>query len=312
MTPFISIVIPAKNAQATMRRCLDSVLRLNYPNFEIIVINDGSNDNTASILIDYKDLEIINTKGIGPSAARNLALRKARGELIAFTDADCLVDRDWLKELRRGFEDFPEAAACGGRQELPSDATEFEKKIFLFMKKVGFITDYMRRARGERIVEVNHNASCCVMYRKDIFLKEKGFLEGLWPGEDVELDYRLKKKGYKIYFNPKAIVYHYRPKNLKKFLKMMYRYGWAQGFLVRKYGVFRRIQLLLIIFIIFGLLLITLWMFYDNKITSLLIIILILETLLYFSFNLILLFLGLTGIFFWHTGFIKGFINSKH
>lgn len=82
------------------------------------------------------------------------------------------------------------------------------------------------------------------MYRRDIFLQEGEFLEGLWPEEDVELDYRIRKKGYKIVFNPRAVVYHYRPKTLRSFLKMMHRYGHAQGFLVRRYGIFRKIQIL--------------------------------------------------------------------
>ncbi len=173
-------------------------------------------------------------------------------EFLAFTDSDCIVDKNWLTELLKGFREYPEAVSCGGAQKLPEDATNFEKKVFLFMKKAGFFSEYARQAKDANITEVNHNASCCVMYKREVFLKEGGFLEGLWPGEDVELDYRLREKGYKLLFNPRAVIYHYRSKSLKSFLKMMDRYGRAQGYLVRKYGIFRKIQL--VPFLVLGLL----------------------------------------------------------
>ena len=111
------------------------------------------------------------------------------------------------------------------------------------MRESRFFTDYSRRGKGG-MLEVRHNPSYNVMYRKNIFLKEGGFLEGLWPGEDVELDRRLKMKGYRLFWSPDALVYHYKPQDTASFRKMMSRYGWAQGFLVRKYGPFRRIHFL--------------------------------------------------------------------
>lgn len=246
--PLVSIIIPVKNAESTIRKCLNSILRLDYPSYEIIVIDDGSTDTTPKILSEYKNIKTVTTGGIGPSRARNMAVKEAKGEFIAFTDADCVINVNWLNELLSGFKIFPDAAACGGSQKLPQDAGDFEKNVFIFMKKTGFITDYMRKIDKNDIMEVNHNPSCNAIYRKSVFLKENGFLENLWPGEDVELDYRLRKKKNKLIFNPRAIVYHYRPKNTKEFSKMMFRYGKAQGFLVRKYGIFRAIHLIPILF----------------------------------------------------------------
>lgn len=89
------------------------------------------------------------------------------------------------------------------------------------------------------------------MYRKDAFLEIGGFDETLWPSEDVDLDYRLKKKGYSFMYNPSVIVYHYRPQSLSALSKMMYRYGVTQGILTKRYGFFRKIQFLPIVFLIF-------------------------------------------------------------
>ncbi len=238
----IAVIVAARDAQATIRKCLDSLLALDYPVYEVIVVDDGSKDNTPGILEEYKDkIKVITLRGNGPSAARNAASRQTQAEYLAFTDSDCIADRQWLKELLKGFSG-QEAAACGGRQDVPADESEFGKDVFSFMRGSRFFTDYSRRSQGG-VIEVRHNPSYNVMYRKDIFLREGGFLEGLWPGEDVELDYRLKIKGYKMIWNPDAIVYHYKPRDMVSFKKMMSRYGWAQGFLVRRYGFFRRIHL---------------------------------------------------------------------
>lgn len=306
MNPLISIIIPAKNAQPVIRKCINSILDLNYSNYEIIVINDGSTDETGKILLGYQGIKIVTTAGMGPSRARNMAVKFARGEFIVFTDADCIVDKNLLDELIEGINCFPETASCGGRQELPADAGDFQKKVFLLMNKTGFITDYMRRGKNS-IIEVPHNASCCVMYKKDIFLKEGGFLNDLWPGEDVELDYKLRQAGYKLVFNPKAVVAHYRPDNPAAFFKMMLRYGWAQGVLVRRHKrIFRKIQALPLVsaFVLF----ILADLFLSGKIGVIVLFISAVFSIIltYLHFNLSILGLGMWGFINWHKGFIKG------
>lgn len=304
--PSVSIIIPVRNSQNSIEKCIDSVLNIDYPNFELIVIDDGSTDNTAQILNKYrKNITIItNPSCLGPAKSRNLVSRQAKGEYLAFTDADCIVDKNWLKELISGFSGQG-VVSVGGSQGVPKDESGFGRSVSKFMKKAGFISDYMHSGKSE-IVQVSHNPSCNAIYRKDIFLKEGGFLEGLWPGEDVELDYRLRKKGYKIFFNPRAIVYHYRPQDLKSFLKMMYRYGWAQGYLVKKHGIFRRIHYVPFLSIIFFIAIIYSAVF---KLLEIFILVVFLLLLYFFSFNISLLVLGLMGFSCWETGFWKGLLR---
>jgi glycosyltransferase involved in cell wall biosynthesis len=241
-TQFISVIIAVKNGQATIKKCIESVLNCAYSDFEIICVDDGSTDSTAGILRSYSGrIKVItHSSSTGPSRARNVAAAAASGDLLAFTDGDCIVDKDWLNELAKCFES-PEIVSAGGVQRIPEDESEFGKQAALFMESIGFATGYLGRKAG-MIVRVDHNPSCNSIYRKDIFLRFKGFIEGLWPGEDVELDHRLKKAGYILVFNPRAVVYHYRPSAPVKFFRMMFRYGWAQGVLVRKYGIFRKIH----------------------------------------------------------------------
>ncbi|MBU1727501.1 MAG: glycosyltransferase [Candidatus Omnitrophica bacterium] len=305
--PLVSIIIPAKNAEKTLARCLDSLLVLDYDNYEIIIIDDFSQDETPVILSKYlpKINIITNPVARGPSFSRNVGVFKARGEFFAFTDADCIVDKNWLKELLAGFA-LDGVISCGGSQDVPADETDFGKKVYLAMKKIGFISDYLRKS-GEGILSVDHNPTCNVMYKKEAFRQEGGFLEELWPGEDVEFDFRLKKRGYRIVFNPKALVYHYKPQDTASFLRMMDRYGWAQGFLVKKYGIFRKIQAVpiiipLVLVFILGLLI------YKLFLTGILVFLCFISLLFYFNFKLTALGLALKGIISWHLGFYKAFM----
>ena len=299
----------------TIEKCLKSVFDLNYPNYEVIVVNDGSTDNTGIILSGYKDkIKILETIGVGPSKARNIALKESKGEYVAFTDGDCMVEKEWLNKLLNGFG-LDKVAGVGGTQLSPEDETEFGKMITNFMKSVGFI-DYMK-LKTDTGYFTEHNPSCNVMYKKEIFDKILGFKEGLWPGEDVELDYRIKKMGYKLFFIPEAIVYHYRADNLAKFIKMMFNYGKAQGILVRMYGFFRKIQFIPVIF--FPLISFFIWLTIISLKLGFGIFLLILNmTFLYAmlrSNNFIewlrFVILFIITIFVWNVGFVFGIFFKK-
>ncbi|MDD5565874.1 MAG: glycosyltransferase, partial [Candidatus Omnitrophica bacterium] len=301
----VSIIVATKDNAATIVKCITSLLSVDYGTYEILIVNDGSTDMTKELLLQFgQRLKIIeNERSLGPAQARNIAAQHAKGRYVAFTDADCIVDTRWLKELLRGFEVFPEAVSCGGVQLLPEDATIFEKKVFVLMKKAGFLTEYIKSSGASSITEVRHNASCNVMYRRDDFLKIGGFLSGLWPGEDVELDYRLRKTGKKTIFNPKAIVFHYRPRQLSAFLKMMLRYGWAQGMLVRRYGFFRKIHLLPALSVL--LLAVFIILILNFSFTWPLFFAAFFAFLVYVRFDPELLLLFALGFVYWHLGFLK-------
>jgi len=236
----VSIIIPVRNGEKHLPGCINSLKKLSYGNLEIIFVNDGSTDGTKQLLDGAGgNIKTIETSPVGPSAARNLALGRARGEFVAFTDADCAVEKNWIDELLRGFTD-EKTAGVGGDQMSPEDETPFGKNIQDFMKSIGFVTEYMKTQK--QLLNTTHNPTCNAMYRKKVLSEIGGFSPGLWPGEDVELDYRIIKKGYGLVFNPSAVVYHYRPENRRKYLKMMFNYGRVQAFLVRRYGFFRKIH----------------------------------------------------------------------
>jgi glycosyltransferase involved in cell wall biosynthesis len=244
--PIISVIVPAFNAEKTIRKCVESLLAQDYPNKEIMFVNDGSTDATGAILQEYKSIKVFQTSGLGPSAARNLALDQVQGDLVAFTDADCIADKKWLSQLFREINN-DDIAGVGGTQKSPPDDSRLGKEIHHLLSEIGFISDYMHQKNC--VMSTRHNPSCNVLYKRDVLTRMGGFKTDLWPGEDTDLDRRLELAGYKFLFNPDAVVYHYRPNSLRNLMKMMVSYGSAQASLVKIHGFFRKIQFVPIILI---------------------------------------------------------------
>ncbi len=234
-----SVVVPVHNSRRTIGKCLESLINNDHPSYEVVVVDDGSTDDTADICQSFDSVKVIRLSKGGPSRARNVGVGHSRGKYVAFTDGDCVVDRQWLSELEKGFtgEDI---AGVGGDQKSPDDESETGRTVQEFMKTIGFITDYIKT--GETLRETEHNPSCCAAYRRRVLDEVGGFDENLWPGEDVDLDRKIRLKGYGLVYNPAAVVAHYRPETYRGFARMMRRYGACQWPLVRRYGLFRKIH----------------------------------------------------------------------
>ena len=236
--PSVSVIVAARNAAHTLPACLHSINHLDYPRFEVIVADDGSADASAEIA-RAAGAVVVATNGRGPSAARNQAVARSIHEIVAFTDADCVVPTAWLRALIDALC-VSGAASAGGPQRNVFDRSGSARDLEAleaFFGLASALAEYTRRDGGAR--RVDHNASCNSAYRRTAFLEVGGFTEGLWPGEDVDLDYRLRQQGYFCYYTPDAVVSHHRPGTMSWFAGMMRRYGRAQRELVRRHGRFR-------------------------------------------------------------------------
>jgi glycosyltransferase involved in cell wall biosynthesis len=249
--PGVTVVVAAYNAAATLRACLDSLRALDYPVVEILVVDDGSTDETAAIAHAGGARVLVSPRG-GPAAARNIGVEQATHDIVAFTDADCVVPGHWLRALVDGLR-TSRAAGAGGPQRnvFTSHAGESARDLDLFFSLASVIADYTRA--DDEPHEVEHNASCNVAYVRHTLVEVGGFTPGLYPGEDVDLDYRLRRLGYRCFYVPEAWVEHHRPGTREWFAGMMRRYGQAQRTLVDRYGRFRPLHYLPLGTLVFGL-----------------------------------------------------------
>lgn len=234
--PGVTVIVAARNAEATLGACLASIRALDYPEVEVIVADDGSEDTTVGIA-RAAGARVLQAAGSGPSMARNYAVLESTHEIVAFTDADCTVPRHWLKALVEGLRASKAAGAGGPQRNVFPEGTGDARDLDAFFSLVSVVAEYTRV--DDRAREVDHNASCNVAYIRHAFREAGGFAEGLWPGEDVDLDLRLRTLGYRCHYVPEAYVEHHRPGTREWFARMMRRYGRAQRELVARHGRFR-------------------------------------------------------------------------
>lgn len=232
--PLATVVVAARNSAATLGACLDALQRQDYAPAELVVVDDGSEDETAAIA-RAAGVRVVRSPPVGASAARNLGIDVALGDVIAFTDADCVADRGWLTALVDRLHET-RATGVGGRQinVFPAAQQRWRAAFDAFFRVASVLSDYTRG--DDRPRRVQHNASCCSAYRAEALREVGGFTVGMWPGEDVDLDLRLAARGGTFFYVPAAVVHHHRPGTFAWFRRMMRRYGEAERRLVRRHG----------------------------------------------------------------------------
>ena len=216
----VSIIIPAYNAEKTIGQCLKALLEQSYPadSYEVIVVDDGSTDKTGEIAQGYK-VRYIRQENQGPAVARNKGTQEAKGEIILFTDSDCVPDVHWAGEMAKSFKD-PEIAAVKGAYKTN------QKSLVARFAQIEFEERYEMLKKADSIDMIDTYSAG---FRRDIFLKTGGF-DASFPSannEDTELSYRMSKLGLKMVFNPGAIVYHLNhPDSIMKYARLKFWRGY--------------------------------------------------------------------------------------
>lgn len=224
--PSISVVVCSYNGSRTIRDCLDGLTKLDYPNFEVIIVNDGSKDNTEAIALEYP-FRIISIPNGGLSNARNVGMRAAKGEIVAYIDDDAIPDPQWLTYLAATFLNS-DHAGVGGPNIPPFDD--------------GPIAECVANSPGGPVhvlltdQEAEHIPGCNMAFRKSALEAINGFDSTFRiAGDDVDLCWRIQQQGWTLGFNPAAMVWHHRRNSVKAYWKQQLNYGKAEGFLERKW-----------------------------------------------------------------------------
>jgi GT2 family glycosyltransferase len=224
--PRISVVVCTFNGERTLRACLRDLLEVDYPNFEVIVVNDGSTDSTPEIASEY-DVRLISTDNMGLATARNIGLDAATGEIVAYLDDDARPDRDWLSYLALTFA--REAyAGLGGPNLPPAKSTTMASCM---AEAPGGPTHVLVSDR-----DAEHIPGCNMAFRKSV-LEEIGGFDPQFrvAGDDVDVCWRLQEAGHKLGFCPAALVWHEPRGSLRTYWRQQRGYGRAEAMLELKW-----------------------------------------------------------------------------
>ena len=224
----ISVIVPAYNAEKTIKDCLNGLLRQNYPKnkYEVIVVDDGSTDDTRKILKSFRRVKLVEQEHKGPAAARNLGVKHAKGNIVLFTDSDCVPDKNWIKHMIEPFKDKTIVGVSGTYKTLNKE------------KPIARFAGYEIEERHKKLKkEIDFIGTFSAGYRKNVFVRFGGFDESFTmpAGEDPELSFKINKAGLKMVFQSKAFVYTYHPDSLREFLRKKFWRSYWRVLLYKKY-----------------------------------------------------------------------------
>jgi glycosyltransferase involved in cell wall biosynthesis len=222
-----SIIIPTFNGASRIGNCLDSLVKQTTGrDVEILVVDDGSTDNTANVVRSYSSVRIISQANAGPASARNRGAIEARGDILLFTDDDCVPMPDWLEAMLESFQDTEIVGAKGIYRT-------HQKSLAARFVQIEYEDKYRLMAR---LPSIDFIDTYSAGFRRDRFLEMTGY-DTSFPvacAEDVELSYRMSARGWKMKFVPAAIVYHTHPDTFSHYLKKKYKFAFWRVLAVRK------------------------------------------------------------------------------
>jgi len=218
-SPKVSVIVPVHNEEATLDDCIRSLIGMEYPKeqLELIFVNNSSTDRSQEILNYYKDeIKILYEAKKGAAAARNKGIHHANGEIIAFTDADCIVERNWLRHIVQPLQENS-VGIVGGKNSSVQPCNKIEKYGEKIHNHERAITQFKVLPYA---ITMNWASRAAVL--KGVGSFDERFIRS----QDVDLSRRIFNKGYKIVYEGQAIIYHHNEKTLLD----LFRKGCLHGF----------------------------------------------------------------------------------
>ncbi|MEM2911995.1 MAG: glycosyltransferase [Candidatus Bathyarchaeia archaeon] len=234
--PKVSIIVPVKNGAEKIKDLLDSLMRVDYERdkLEIIVVDGNSTDATMEIVSKYP-VKLLTEERIGVNVARNTGIKNSSGEIIAFTDYDCVVPENWVKAIVSNFQD-PQVGCVGGKI-LRHDNDFFSRYADESLMPV------MRIFKEKMVISrikspFYYPVGCNFAVRREAVEKAGFFDERFTYGfDELEFAERICGEGYKIVLTPDVIVKHKHRSTLPELLKQTFRYGQGGGLLPKTKGI---------------------------------------------------------------------------
>jgi GT2 family glycosyltransferase len=236
--PLVSVVIIGKNEQRNIEKCILSIINQTYPNFEVVYVDDNSSDNTVRIAQELrssvknencKKFEVIPVKSGIPGKNRNVGIKFSKGYVVAFIDADCIAESDWITNLLTAFS--LKTGLVGGPIRM------MHSKVSITTKAIDLVMSSYIGSGGSALFykikedrEVDEIPAGNMAVRKSLLMRLGGFNERLRYNEDTFLCYNARKLGFRVIYACKAKIYHFiGVDTYAGFLHYFNRYGFERG-----------------------------------------------------------------------------------
>jgi len=227
-SPFVSVIVPVLNEEQTIRECLTSLIKMDYPveRREILVVDNGSTDRTAEIIKTFQ-VRYLWEERRGAAAARNKGIEASKGEILAFTDADCVVTTGWLWELARALDEEGVGGVAGEVVAFPP-----KTRAEWYAARVRHLSPQKYLSRSL----LPFAAFANLAFRRDVF-DRIGLLDATIPlGESTDFCTRFfRGTGLKLKYAPKALLFHRHRATTWEFVRQQWKYGRGHAQLYIKY-----------------------------------------------------------------------------
>lgn len=216
----VAVIIPARDREHDLRRCLAALAHENNSFQELIVVDDGSTDGTGNVAAEL-GARVIRLEGQGPAAARNAGARAAAADILVFIDADCEAQSGCIRELLQPLSE-PTTAAVRGAY------VTFQTNLVARFVQLEMAEKQALMAKSRRVTILD---TACAAYRAEVFWRYGGFDESFagTTAEDVELSFRLAAAGELMLFAPEAMVAHRHPSSLTRYCWRKLRFGFFRA-----------------------------------------------------------------------------------
>lgn len=229
--PLVSVVIACPNRSWMLDECLAALAKQTYRNFEVIVLPDEE----LKCEVEERSVRFIATGKVRPAEKRNLGIKEAKGEIVAFIDDDAYPDAHWLEYAVKYFGE-PSIGAVGGPGVTPPGDKLLAKiggRVYDNILVSGNFR-YRYKAGGVRM-DVEDYPSCNLFVRKDLMEKFGGYRTDFWPGEDTLLCKDILDNWKRIVYDPWVVVYHHRRPVFAPHLRQLGRYAFHRGYFCKRY-----------------------------------------------------------------------------
>ena len=209
--PAVTIVVGVRNMRTTIGKCIESLLKCEYQDKDIIIVDDGSSDGTPDVIRKYP-VKLVSIPASGIAKARDIGYKESHGDIVAYTDADCEVQEDWVLRFVKYFANPSISAVTGRTVFQPGTDVSSLCRSAEYAIRYGRLGPSVKMATGP---------NCA--FRRSSLEQVGGFDVGVAFGEDAVVSYRLIEAGLKIVYDDKMIVHHVPEQGLRRYYRKRYR-----------------------------------------------------------------------------------------